>query len=75
MSRDSHWVQREMRAMSDADRDLYIKRSRVMYDETMKRKAIYAKYKTQIETIENQRDAELKELANWFVQTRKVLNL
>jgi hypothetical protein len=75
MSRDSHWVQREMRQMSDVDRDLYIKRSRVMYDETMQFRQIYAKYKPQIEAIEKQRDEELEALEQDFAKVRKVLGL
>ena len=75
MSRDAHWVQREMRAMTDKDRDLYIKRSRIMYDETMKTREIYAKYKPQIDAIEKQREAELQAIRHWFIETRKVLGL
>ena len=59
MSRDAHWVQREMRAMSDADRDAYIKRSRRMYDTTMAQRAIYAKYKPVLDLILEQRQQEL----------------
>jgi hypothetical protein len=59
MSRDSDWVQREMRLMSDAKRDAYIKRSRDMYDRTMRRREIYAKYKPEIDKLIKQRQKEL----------------
>jgi hypothetical protein len=75
MSRDAHWVQREMRAMTDEDRDAYIQRSRLMYDETMKLREIYAKYKPQIQAIEKQRDTELALTRRQFTSMRKALGL
>jgi len=62
MSRDAHWVQREMRIMTDVERDAYIIRSRRMYDETIAKRQIYAKYKPQIDALLEQREAELKTL-------------
>ena len=59
MSRDAGWVQREMRLMSDAKLDAYIQRSRKMYDETMRRREIYAKYKPEIDALIEQRQKEL----------------
>ena len=59
MSRDAHWVQREMRAMTDAERDAYIQRSRIMYDQTIAQRAIYAKYKPAIDALIEQRQQEL----------------
>ena len=59
MSRDSDWVQREMRLMSDAKRDAYIQRSRKMYDKTMRIREIYAKYKPEIDALIEQRQKEL----------------
>ena len=59
MSRDGGWVQREMRLMSDAKRDAYIKRSRGMYDETMRRREIYSKYKPKIDALIEERQKEL----------------
>ena len=59
MSRDSSWVQREMRLMTDAKRDAYIKRSRKMYDQTMRQREIYSKYKPQIDALIEQRQKEL----------------
>ena len=59
MSRDSGWVQREMRLMSDAKRDAYIKQSRKMYDQTMRQREIYLKYKPQIDALIRQRQKEL----------------
>ena len=75
MSRDAHWVQREMRAMSDEDRDAYIQRSRLSYDETIEMREIYAKYKPQIQAIEKQRNTELELTRRKFVNMRKALGL
>jgi hypothetical protein len=75
MSRDAHWVQREMRAMSDEDRDAYIQRSRLSYDETIEMREIYAKYKLQIQAIEKQRNMELELTRRKFVNMRKALGL
>jgi hypothetical protein len=75
MSRDAHWVQREMRAMTDEDRDAYIMRSRLSYDEVMELREIYAKYKPEIEAIEKRRNAELALSRRKFVKMRKALGL
>jgi len=75
MSRDAHWVERELRAMTDEDRDAYIQRSRLSYDETMKLREIYAKYKPQIQAIEKQRDTELALTRRQFTSMRKALGL
>ena len=65
MSRDSGWVQREMRLMSDKQRDAYIIRSRVSWEYTKKLRDIYAKYKPRIAVLQDQRDAELQALQLW----------
>lgn len=59
MSCDAHWVQREMREMTDVERDAYIQRSRAMYSRTMAQRAIYAKYKPAIDALIKQRQQEL----------------
>jgi hypothetical protein len=75
MSRDAHWVQRELRAMTDEDRDAYIMRSRLSYDETIELREIYAKYKPEIEAIEKRRNTELELSRRKFVKMRKALGL
>jgi hypothetical protein len=75
MSRDAGWVQREMRAMTDEDRDAYIMRSRLCYDEVMELREIYAKYKPEIQAIEKRRNTELELSRRKFVNMRKDLGL
>ena len=75
MSADSGWVQREMRLMSDKDRDAYILRSRISYNYIIAVRAAHKKYKQATAAFKSDLDEELKLLDNWRTELWEEYNL